>query len=283
MSEPVICLACGLPVYDPSDDAPPSGPSCRCQPSGEAASVRCPDCGAALTIGARACAHCGSTVASARCSACLAWNLASALHCQACGRPLEDGKAVEAPRAALQCPRCQGPLGARRYAELALDECDRCGGIFVSPEAMNRIVTDRDLPTGLKVELPARPAVRETDVHYIHCPVCSSLMNRSAFGRISGVVVDVCRKHGVWFDGGELSEVVRFVESGGLARARERDLADAADADADQRRRERTERLLGESPGALRAEAGSFRPGNGEIPLVTLAEELVDFVASLWR
>jgi len=148
---------------------------------------------------------------------------------------------------------------------------------------MNRIVTDRDLPTGLKVELPARPAVRETDVHYIHCPVCSSLMNRSAFGRISGVVVDVCRKHGVWFDGGELSEVVRFVESGGLARARERDLADAADADADQRRRERTERLLGESPGALRAEAGSFRPGNGEIPLVTLAEELVDFVASLWR
>jgi Zn-finger nucleic acid-binding protein len=51
-------------------------------------------------------------------------------------------------------------------------------------------------------------------------------MNRSVFGRVSGVIVDVCKNHGVWFDGGELSEVLLFLESGGLGKMRERELDD---------------------------------------------------------
>jgi Zn-finger nucleic acid-binding protein len=46
--------------------------------------------------------------------------------------------------------------------------------------------------------------------------VCDELMVRWNFGRSSGVLVDVCRKHGVWFDAEELAHVLRWIRSGNL-------------------------------------------------------------------
>jgi hypothetical protein len=39
---------------------------------------------------------------------------------------------------------------------------------------------------------------------------------------MSGVIVDVCKKHGTWFDLGELPRVLAFVAAGGLERSRRR-------------------------------------------------------------
>lgn len=60
-------------------------------------------------------------------------------------------------------------------------------------------------------------------------------MNRINFGRMSGTIVDVCRGHGTFLDRGELHQVVRFIQEGGLDRAREAQRQDLAD----ERRRER--------------------------------------------
>ncbi|HEX2882470.1 MAG TPA: hypothetical protein VHO25_23275, partial [Polyangiaceae bacterium] len=46
--------------------------------------------------------------------------------------------------------------------------------------------------------------------------VCNELMNRHNFGKLSGVIVDVCVHHGVWFDDGELAQVLSFCSSGQL-------------------------------------------------------------------
>lgn len=61
------------------------------------------------------------------------------------------------------------------------------------------------------------------EVRYLPCPQCHSQMNRTNFGKVSGVIVDVCRAHGTWFDGGELTRAVAFAASGGLAKARQRE------------------------------------------------------------
>ena len=45
------------------------------------------------------------------------------------------------------------------------------------------------------------------------------MMNRLNFGRRSGTVVDVCRGHGTFLDRGELHQVMRFVQEGGLNRS----------------------------------------------------------------
>ena len=53
---------------------------------------------------------------------------------------------------------------------------------------------------------------------YIKCPTCSTLMNRKLFATGAGVVVDVCRTHGTFFDAGELPAIIEFVRAGGLVR-----------------------------------------------------------------
>jgi Zn-finger nucleic acid-binding protein len=52
-------------------------------------------------------------------------------------------------------------------------------------------------------------------------------MNLQNFARYSGVIVDVCKAHGIWFDSGELGAVVRFVKSGGMEKARRKEIEQA--------------------------------------------------------
>lgn len=47
-------------------------------------------------------------------------------------------------------------------------------------------------------------------------------MQRKNYARLSGVVVDQCAKHGVYFDAGELAQVLGFVATGGLTVVRQR-------------------------------------------------------------
>ena len=65
---------------------------------------------------------------------------------------------------------------------------------------------------------------------YRSCPSCGKVMNRRNYGRVSGVVLDMCKTCGVWFDADELAAIVRWVEDGGLDSSRARRAeADAAD------------------------------------------------------
>lgn len=131
--------------------------------------------------------------------------------------PLLD--ATDAP-----CPRCRSPLEvANAAADARTHECPRCGGIFVSRDALADIMCRAEIG-GAVPELPGRTTGKITeDVRYLPCPLCHSTMNRTNFGRVSGVIVDVCSKHGTWFDAGELTRTVAFAASGGLERSRARE------------------------------------------------------------
>lgn len=223
----VICLGCGGEVVEPGTPLPSDGGGCACPPTAtelEAREVKCPSCGGALRVGVRACPYCACTLATRRCGHCAAWNLADARHCQRCGREevlggVGAGRASEGP-----CPRCDGKLAARSYAEMDVDECDACGGVFIEGSMMDRIVAARcSAAHGLHLALPERRRDAESEVRYVECPACRKLMNRQVFGRISGVVVDVCKQHGVWFDAGELSDALEFVARGGMGRSRQRE------------------------------------------------------------
>ena len=50
-------------------------------------------------------------------------------------------------------------------------------------------------------------------------------MNRVNFARCSGVIIDLCKKHGIWFDCDELSRIVEFIRGGGLELSRSREKA----------------------------------------------------------
>lgn len=51
----------------------------------------------------------------------------------------------------------------------------------------------------------------ETRVVYLQCPSCDGPMARHNFRRVSGITVDQCPGHGVWFDAGELNDAVAYL------------------------------------------------------------------------
>jgi Zn-finger nucleic acid-binding protein len=150
-------------------------------------------------------------------------NWAGAGYCGGCGRQL--GLEPMPDVSELHCPSCT--IGLSAFAGGApgrLYDCARCGGQLVE-HALLRDLLERREVCGAAV--PRRTMRRESElepVRYLPCPGCRALMNRQNFGGASGVIVDVCSRHGVWFDAGELPRVLEFVEDGGLARSRRRQL-----------------------------------------------------------
>jgi Zn-finger nucleic acid-binding protein len=65
---------------------------------------------------------------------------------------------------------------------------------------------------------------------YRPCPECQTLMNRRNFGSASGVILDSCHEHGMWFDAHELNRILQWIRSGGEARVRKREVAEAEQA-----------------------------------------------------
>jgi Zn-finger nucleic acid-binding protein len=186
----------------------------------EAEVQRCPVCGAPVAAGAPRCDYCHAPLASVHCAACFALNPAAAVHCAGCGEKL-GLEPLEVP-ALITCPACQSPCRGFGAGAGRLCECERCGGQFVEHALLAELLERRELYRTVPRPLPPRQnPLAGGPVRYLPCPVCSTRMNRNNFGGKSGIVVDVCPHHGVWFDAGELPRILEFVQAGGLERARE--------------------------------------------------------------
>lgn len=177
----------------------------------------CPYCGNACPPLTRTCPHCDVRLDRVRCATCFSLQSPGSAACGRCGsafelEPLFDP--TDAP-----CPRCRTPLDGSPVADEPMHECARCGGIFVGRASLERILARAEVggPLG---DIPARTAKALEHVTYVRCPLCHASMNRVSFGPASGVVVDICKAHGTWFDPGELTRVVAYVAAGGLAKAR---------------------------------------------------------------
>jgi len=52
------------------------------------------------------------------------------------------------------------------------------------------------------------------------------MMNRKNFAVISGVIIDLCKDHGIWFDYGELEIIMNFIARGGLQTAKAKEISE---------------------------------------------------------
>lgn len=117
---------------------------------------------------------------------------------------------------------------ARLVADVLLDECPSCHGVFVDVAALERILSERrqaraDALLGTVRPKEAGDAAPPAGPMYVKCPDCGKMMNRKNFAAGSGIIVDVCKSHGTWFDANELPRVIDFVMKGGLERAEKRE------------------------------------------------------------
>lgn len=153
----------------------------------------------------------------------------------------------------FNCPRCQVEMEAVAVGAATLRECARCSGLWVEAAAFEQICADREQQAVVLNGAVARRAVAEGSnveghVRYMPCPQCAQLMNRINFARCSGVVVDVCKGHGTWFDRDELQRVVEFIRAGGMSAARAREIEQLTE----ERRQLRQEQLAATRSDSLR-------------------------------
>ncbi len=186
----------------------------------------CPYCGNECPPMVRICPHCDVRLDSVRCQRCFSLQAPGAFSCVRCAQPLELEPLLDATDA--PCPRCTHPLEVAPAVDTRVHECPRCGGMFVGRELLAEILCNAEVGGALRAGDPKLPRASDA-VRYMPCPLCHGSMNRMNFGRVSGVIVDVCRAHGTWFDAGELTQVVAFAGAGGLERTRAREKADRRD------------------------------------------------------
>jgi len=129
------------------------------------------------------------------------------------------------PDAARICPRCDQvletiDLGLGR--PFFLDRCTKCLGLFFEESELSAVVqsqaggAERIDYTRLDLLLAEETPDEFSSVKYGKCPTCRKLMNRRSQGVRSGVIVDECREHGVWLDGGELRRILKWMRAGGV-------------------------------------------------------------------
>jgi Zn-finger nucleic acid-binding protein len=229
----LACTACDS-RYDVAGHQVGQQFRCRCgevltlQANVQAGLLACPECGAGVAPTAKACDHCSSQLLLKGCPRCLSRVFHGHKHCPDCGAELELA-AISDVNPERLCPRCPNPLHARRVGDIVIDECATCHGIFLDHVAIQRVVADRqqaraDSILGTLPTTDSPQTVPGGGRMYVKCPVCTTVMNRKLFAGGSGVIIDVCRAHGAFFDVGELPRIITFVMNGGLEQAQKKEL-----------------------------------------------------------
>lgn len=123
-----------------------------------------------------------------------------------------------------KCPRCKVRLRLIQIEGIALAECERCEGIWSDIETFEAICANRESQSAILKKLDeilTHPDYKK--VQYVPCPVCNKLMNRNNFAKVSGVIIDTCKGHGVWFDAEELPKIIEFIRKGGMEYSRNKE------------------------------------------------------------
>jgi Zn-finger nucleic acid-binding protein len=198
----------------------------------QAEALHCPNCGAAVSSDAPQCQYCNSRLAAVVCPSCFALMFIGSKHCPRCGSGAAPAETANlAPR---QCPRCRVEMQSVKIGTMPVRECAQCAGLWVDVSSFEKICAEREQQAA--VLGAATPAPGQTvgatpnRISYLPCPECAQLMNRINFAKCSGVIVDVCKGHGTWFDRDELSRIVEFVRGGGLETSRAREKVEIGEA-----------------------------------------------------
>jgi Zn-finger nucleic acid-binding protein len=179
-------------------------------------------CGAAAEPESTQCGFCRARLATIACPSCFGLVFVGSKHCSHCGSRVQ----APAPRSDRErrCPRGCGSLRPMSLGGLDLDECPTCHGTWIEVIAFEQLCADAERQANVLAETsPVSPPVLAEKVRYGPCPECTKIMNRVNFAKSSGIVLDICKAHGVWLDVDEVRRIVEFLRGGGLSRARERE------------------------------------------------------------
>jgi Zn-finger nucleic acid-binding protein len=170
------------------------------------------------------CEFCRSRLKTVGCPACLGVMFLGSRFCTHCGAKATAAVVIENQDAG-DCPRCKRPLQVLEIDNVTIRECNKCGGFWSDVDTFESICASQEQQAAVLgfIGSDAHPNDHPAAISYVPCPDCTQLMNRSNFARSSGVIIDICKEHGVWFDADELPKLIAFINTGGMTRQREKE------------------------------------------------------------
>jgi Zn-finger nucleic acid-binding protein len=214
----------------------------------DASVVCCSHCGAPRIKGALSCEHCDADFTlherdlDTVCPHCAARVSDKARFCHHCGKRISP-ELFAGVKTEFNCPVCEGrKLVSRAWGDISILECTRCAGMWLGHDAFHHSLKQAEahqqqagwLGAGVARQGEVDTEPPDGGRRYRPCAVCRQLMPKKQFGS-SGVVIDHCKDHGVWFDADELSRILGWVHSGGHSEARKRQAAESAEVEKEKR------------------------------------------------
>lgn len=225
----VLCRGCGNEIPEgeecPVCAAARARREARASQAAEARTTFCRSCGNEVPAG-RPCPVCEESRTRMK-------ELPAAVLCPRCGNMVEDprqcpicaagrGTGKHTAPSVPACPRCEDPLESQDWDGVAVLLCPTCqgvlfplGGLEKTFDKLREASEEAKLPEVLREFKDRYQRKLAAAVRYKHCPVCTALMTRRNYMGVSGVIVDVCGKHGTWVDQAAFGDLAAFISRGG--------------------------------------------------------------------
>ncbi|MGQ9546195.1 MAG: zf-TFIIB domain-containing protein [Dehalococcoidia bacterium] len=109
------------------------------------------------------------------------------------------------------CPVCKHDMVVIEYHNIELDYCNSCRGVWFDSGELELLLKSQGLEEpkaffdGIMNSQEAALSEKKRK-----CPICGHKMKKTAIGGQPEIIIDACRdSHGLWFDGGEVAELIR--------------------------------------------------------------------------
>jgi len=117
----------------------------------------------------------------------------------------------------VNCPVCtKTPMIVVEHARIELDWCPDCEGLWFDADELEMLTE----ALGLDAQIPDMMTLDKADSTEAprSCPRCGKNMDKVYMGDSPRILIDRCpNAHGLWFDAGELGQVVRQCAAGATA------------------------------------------------------------------
>ena len=111
----------------------------------------------------------------------------------------------------MDCPVCKNAMITLELADVEIDYCTDCSGIWLDAGELELLLGEQEkaaqLLNSFKIDTMSTEKPRK-------CPICDKKMQKIIVGSSEPVLlIDKCRKgDGLWFDRGELQDIVNRAE-----------------------------------------------------------------------
>jgi len=111
----------------------------------------------------------------------------------------------------MDCPTCRNAMITLELADVEIDHCASCGGIWLDSGELDVLLDD---PVQTKRLLGTFRQVTSATEQPRKCPICDKKMAKVTVGRSDPpLMIDKClRNDGLWLDGGELQDILTRAE-----------------------------------------------------------------------